>query len=207
LNIVILLLGFYQTYFKYKSTQHATSMHIELAPSQIRFTQDSISSKFQNGNNIYDLIDDIVYGVVTPSEIQRIRTFKLHNKYYSVDNRRLYVFREVEKHIRNFRITAKLIHYNEQHESKLTTTNDGVSIVVRGKKPNRSKPHGMEKQSAFSVIPEPRRITPTPVIPEPRRITPTPVIPEPRRITPTPVIPEPRRITPTPVIPEPRRVT
>uniref|UniRef100_A0A0L8HA22 Uncharacterized protein n=1 Tax=Octopus bimaculoides TaxID=37653 RepID=A0A0L8HA22_OCTBM len=109
-------------------------MYTILSPSEIRYTQDSISSCFQNGNDIEDLILDIINGQTRSDEIRTIRVFFNDGKYYSEDNRRLYVFKAVQELSEpNLTIKVKLTSYSDFQENKFTTRNGGFRIRVRRK--------------------------------------------------------------------------
>jgi len=69
----------------------------ELAPSEIRFMHDTIHPKFRNGKGVNQVIEDIYKGVTKIEDIPRIEVTKRNIKYYSLSNRRLYVFRVLQK--------------------------------------------------------------------------------------------------------------
>ncbi|CAI9723621.1 Hypothetical predicted protein [Octopus vulgaris] len=121
-------------------------MYITLSPSEIRYTQDSIASCFQNGNDIEDLILDIINGQTTPDKIRTIRVFFKDGKYYSEDNRRLYVLKTVQELSEPYlMITVKLTSYFDFEENKFTTTNDGLRIRVRRNRNDAKKPRNVKR--------------------------------------------------------------
>ncbi|XP_036358907.1 uncharacterized protein LOC118763415 isoform X2 [Octopus sinensis] len=121
-------------------------MYITLSPSEIRYTQDSIASCFQNGNDIEDLILDIINGQTTPDKIRTIRVFFKDGKYYSEDNRRLYVLKTVQELSEPYlMVTVKLTSYFDFEENKFTTTNDGLRIRVRRNRNDAKKPRNVKR--------------------------------------------------------------
>ncbi len=61
-------------------------------PNKIRFTQDSISSVFKNGNTLESTVNDLKSGKISPTDFPPIRIFEKGGEMYSLDNRRLNVF-------------------------------------------------------------------------------------------------------------------
>ncbi|MEV0642841.1 RHS repeat-associated core domain-containing protein [Streptomyces sp. NPDC050619] len=101
-----------------------------ISPAAVRFSQDSISAKFKDGRSVHDLANDLKSGHMAATDIPPIRVFQKDGKIYTLDNRRLYAFREAGVQIRFVRASPADV----QSESwKMTTRNDGASIVVRGK--------------------------------------------------------------------------
>ncbi|MEU1896242.1 hypothetical protein [Streptomyces pristinaespiralis] len=67
-----------------------------------RYTQDNVKGSYKDGRHIQDAIDDLVAGRISPNEIPPIRIFERDGKIYSLDNRRLYTFKQADKPV-NFR--------------------------------------------------------------------------------------------------------
>lgn len=103
-----------------------------LHPFQIRFTQNSIGHHFQDGNSCNNLIKDILEDKVDPDTITSIKVVKRDGKYYSLDNRRLYVFRAVNYAREDFEIEVDILEENIDYSSQYTTQNDGQDIHIRG---------------------------------------------------------------------------
>ncbi|MFJ8076993.1 RHS repeat domain-containing protein [Streptomyces sp. NPDC096176] len=102
-----------------------------MSPKAIRYTQDSIKGRYKDGKSVTDTIDDLVAGRVSPSEIPPIRIFERDGKIYSLDNRRLYTFKEANKPVNFRRATPDEIRHEAHPGNKFTTKNDGTSIHVR----------------------------------------------------------------------------
>jgi len=69
----------------------------KLAPSEIRFSQDSISNSFGDstyhaGQYIGETLDEIVRDPYTADLIPIISVFNIGGKWFTPDNRRLWVF-------------------------------------------------------------------------------------------------------------------
>jgi len=120
-------------------------MLIELAPSDIRFMQDSIYPSFYGGKRVNDVIEDIYSGRTSLNVLPRIEVTKRNNKYYSLDNRRLYLYRVLEK--RGFLSRVKVSLVSKWPEWKFTTENDGASVIVRGQK---TLPHHISDEEELS---------------------------------------------------------
>jgi RHS repeat-associated protein len=99
-------------------------------PKSIRFSQDSIKATFKDGRSVDDLIADLKSGKLTSDDVDPIRVFEKDGQQYTLDNRRLYAFQQANVPIRTVPATEDEIA-NEGW--KFTTTNDGVSIRVRGR--------------------------------------------------------------------------
>ncbi|VDI19865.1 Hypothetical predicted protein [Mytilus galloprovincialis] len=114
---------------------------MELRPSEIFYSQDSIMNRFRDstshGNTyIGETLDQLLLGHCNVNSIPTISVVKKYGKWYTSDNRRLWVFRKAEE--LGF---LKTIDVNETYyfnENKFTTKNDGTSIRVRGRTPGGS---------------------------------------------------------------------
>ncbi len=102
---------------------------VHINPEKIRFTQDSISSKFSNGNTLESTINGLKSGKISPNDFPPIRVFERDEKMYSLDNRRLEVFQKAGIDIPTIRATSQEI--KNELVRKFTTFNDGKSIIVR----------------------------------------------------------------------------
>jgi len=89
-------------------------------PFQVRFSQNSISSKFKNGNSVFDVskISD---------DIPAIRIVEKDGLIYTLDNRRLKLFQEANVPIKYEKLNA----IPKKEAFKFTTENFGTSIRVR----------------------------------------------------------------------------
>lgn len=65
-----------------------------LNPKQIRFTHETISNKFSSGNRLSEAIEDIKNGTLLVDDFPPIRVVFYKQLFWSLDNRRLYVFKE-----------------------------------------------------------------------------------------------------------------
>lgn len=104
-------------------------MVLELSPSEIRYSQNSMRSRFRNGNPIEETLRKLLSGKITVVDIPRIRVAEKDGKYYSMDNRRLYVFKRFEEK-KGTKIKVKCIETG-MDPGKFTTTNDGTSIRIK----------------------------------------------------------------------------
>lgn len=113
---------------------------MELRPSEIRFKQDSIKREFQNGKGVNDTALLLCTGSMSPNEFPSISVSKKDNKYYSFDNRRLYVFRVAEYHgaISHIKVRIAPSYRARFDDETFTTTDDGREVKVRY---DRTLPH------------------------------------------------------------------
>lgn len=106
-----------------------------LRPLEICFSQDSIGSTFGRCTShpyrpIGKTLDDILTGKINVNSIPNISVCNRNGKWFTADNRRLWVFQEAEKRGKFSEIYVQetsYINYN-----KFTTINNGESVDVRG---------------------------------------------------------------------------
>ncbi|XP_060599674.1 uncharacterized protein LOC132753251 [Ruditapes philippinarum] len=106
---------------------------IKFRPSEIRYSQSSISKQFSDGTDIGQLLDDIYFGRCFASDIPQIEILNLKGKWVSADNRRLWVFKQLE-------ILGKIDFINVKvsrkiYSRKLTSENGGNNVEIRGENP------------------------------------------------------------------------
>ena len=106
---------------------------IVLRPSDIRYTQNTISNKFIDGTLIGRLLDDIVIGRCFVSAIKMIEVKLVDGLWYSADNRRLWVFKQLEYLGHCPFITVKVIR--KINWEKCTSENGGRDVSIRGGEP------------------------------------------------------------------------
>jgi hypothetical protein len=98
-------------------------------PLSVRFSQSSISYRFRDGTTIDELAEALRTGVLRPNEIPPLRLFEREGVYYTLDNRRLEAFRRAGLPIPWRLATPEEV---EAEKWKLTTTNQGVNVKIRG---------------------------------------------------------------------------
>lgn len=107
---------------------------MRLAPSEIRYSQDSIRNKFTQypHQDIYigQTLDDLLLGDIRVRDIRTIRVMEKRERWYSADNRRLWVFKKLEKLGKCDEI--KVVEIYSIPDEKFTTENRGRSVDIRG---------------------------------------------------------------------------
>ena len=104
---------------------------LHLKPSEIRNSQNSISNAFDsNSRLIGQTLDDLIEERIDVSDIPVISAQKVGDKWVSADNRRLWVFKHLEKFGKCKTVPVKMVGYIPL--AKHTTTNDGMSVKIRG---------------------------------------------------------------------------
>lgn len=101
----------------------------KINPSEVRFSQSSIKATFKEGGSIDELAAGLRSGKISPESVPPIRVVEINGKLYTLDNRRLEAFRRAGVEIR-YRLATPEEAAKEGW--KFTTTNEGVSIRVRG---------------------------------------------------------------------------
>jgi hypothetical protein len=100
-------------------------------PKVIRYSQDSAGSTFKPP---YGSVDDFVQGLhsgkIDPTTIDPIRIFEKDGKIFTLDNRRLYSYKQVDINIPYQKFDA----VPKRELFKFTTTNEGTSITIRNGK-------------------------------------------------------------------------
>lgn len=108
---------------------------MELRPSEIRYSQDSIARNFGRSTGhplrpIGQTLDDILSGRCNVNSIPRISVVYRHGHWFTVDNRRLWVFQKAEERGKCDKILVYETSFID--DEKFTTTNEGRSVQVRG---------------------------------------------------------------------------
>ena len=107
---------------------------MQLKPSDILFSQETISNKFKirsshSGKLIGETLDDLCEGRCSINDIPIIGVMKRDEKWVTADNRRLWVFRELERLGKCEEIPVYQIYHIDPR--KLNSTNGGVNVRVR----------------------------------------------------------------------------
>eukprot|EP01084_Bolivina_argentea_P190990 328091_1 len=99
----------------------------EMKVSDIRFTQKSVNDTFSNGTPIKWTINMLKTGRIKPYEIPLIRVADYNGYYKSVDNRRLYCYKQCG--FKTIPVTF-MESATEEFRCKDQSTNDGLSVEV-----------------------------------------------------------------------------
>lgn len=103
---------------------------MELHPSEIRYSQDSIRYSFRGGKRIGETLDNICEQRTKIEEIPAMLVTRIDDRWVTWDNRRLWVFRHLERLGKCDKVPVIEVSYT--YTSKMTSSNEGVSVVVRG---------------------------------------------------------------------------
>ena len=99
-------------------------------PTTIRFTQNSIGSKFSDGRSVKALIDGLKSKKISPNDIPPIRTFVKDGLTFSLDNRRLFAASQAGVGVKTVSATSRELF--REFGRKFTTPNQGCIICIRG---------------------------------------------------------------------------
>lgn len=115
-----------------------------LRPINIKYTQDTIADTMHIENSegyvtkmpLGEVVDAVLSGEMNIDAIPKISVFCLRNTWYSLDNRRLWVFKKIQflyDHTKEkyFNITCLQKDLDFVNMSKVTTSNSGEDIFVR----------------------------------------------------------------------------
>lgn len=105
-------------------------------PANIQYTQIGISTTFgrpdiNRGRNIGETLDDLCDGVCTVGDIDPIRVFPHEGRWWSMDNRRLWVFKQFRAMGRCSEIPVKITTREKMDDDKFDA-NTGTDVCVRG---------------------------------------------------------------------------
>jgi RHS repeat-associated protein len=105
-------------------------------PKTIRYLQDDISSKFNDGGSVRQMIDDLKSGRLKPEDITPIRVFiDRDGNLTTLDHRRLYAHLQAGIPIQTVNANQTEIHH--EAPKKRSTKNNGESVTVRAGKRKR----------------------------------------------------------------------
>ena len=104
---------------------------MRLKPSEIFYSQDSISKKFNNGKTIYSTLDECRDNSFKVALIPNIRVCQKNERWYTLDNRRLWVFKRLEEERRITDIEVDTVSSSLLTAKKFSTKNGGVSVKIR----------------------------------------------------------------------------
>ncbi|XP_045203706.1 uncharacterized protein LOC123556791 [Mercenaria mercenaria] len=106
-------------------------MALQLKPSEIYYSQNSISCSFTHNNKLIgETLDDLCERRISISHIPPISVTLINGRWVSADNRRLWVFRQLEILGKCTRIPV--IQKENIRKSKQTSTCGGTDIRLRG---------------------------------------------------------------------------
>mmetsp|Transcript_108452 Transcript_108452/g.339265 ORF Transcript_108452/g.339265 Transcript_108452/m.339265 type:complete len:302 (+) Transcript_108452:34-939(+) len=102
--------------------------HEEMDPADIHYIQDSIANIFRCGRVVCDTMEKLRRKEISPNDISPIMVFEMRGRIHTSDNRRLWAFK-------NAGVTSvpvlRILQSNVDPD-KFTTTNNGLSIRMRG---------------------------------------------------------------------------
>jgi hypothetical protein len=100
-----------------------------MEPKEVRFSQRSVSFQFRDGSTIDDLAQGLQAGRILPSDVPPLRLVERNGLLFTLDNRRLEAFRRAGVNLPWRMATEEEIAADSW---KFTTTNQGISVRVRG---------------------------------------------------------------------------
>ncbi|XP_078484512.1 uncharacterized protein LOC100175021 isoform X2 [Ciona intestinalis] len=124
-------------------------------PSEIRFSQDSIHHKFcrrsgHSRDSVNETLDKILSWQLSATDLPRIDVAEKDGELYTLGNRRLYIFRVLELKGKLDTIPVHIV--SSFGQQRLTTINDGVSIVMRNGGGTRDHAHATPIPKAKEIV-------------------------------------------------------
>lgn len=121
-----------------------------LRPSEIYFTRNVLQPKFDNGMRLVETVSDIEHGDLLLGDIPCIEVVWYYEKssWYTLDNRRLWVFKELEKSGECVRIKAQRVEAIENIMDFPTK----LYKSARLKEENRTDSHSGKGRDGESII-------------------------------------------------------
>jgi len=119
-----------------------------LKPSEIFYSQRHISTRFglstaHRGEDIGDALDDLITGRLKVTSFPNIIATKRpgENKWYTIGNRRLWIFHHYEAYLRDrgqsLYINVDVEEYCSSYDRYFNSTNGGTSVTyIQGRSPN-----------------------------------------------------------------------
>lgn len=107
----------------------------QLYPSEILYSQGTISNRFDTKSahsdmTIGEVLDDIVDGRCRIDDIPMISVVRLNYRWVTRDNRRLWIFKQLERLGLCDKIRVR--QYSDIPSKKLNSSTDGQTVKVRG---------------------------------------------------------------------------
>ena len=99
-------------------------------PNSVRFSQDSISSNFKNGNSVSDTAAELRNGDVSADDFPPVRLVERDGNLYTLDNRRLAAFQQAGLPDVPYEMATS--EEAAAEDWKFTTETNGLSIEIRG---------------------------------------------------------------------------
>lgn len=113
---------------------HLKTSKIMMDPTHIRYTKDSIRSRFGDGKRVDDTKHALQSKEISPHRIPPINVFPWKGVVHTEDNRRLFVFKNAGLK----RVPVQLTTRENIDSRKFTTTNDGTDIFIRYRPKSRN---------------------------------------------------------------------
>ena len=101
--------------------------NLSLKPSDILYSQNSISNKFTNGLQIGEVLDDIMEDRLPISKLPTIEVKCIDGSYVSSDNRRLWILKQLERLGRVNEVNVKTTRWMSKQKSARTN-----NVKIRG---------------------------------------------------------------------------
>lgn len=106
---------------------------VRLFPSEIFYSQNSICNTFKDGSLLGEVLDNLCEGRMQKREFPKITVKRIQGKWITGDNRRLWVFRQLEKLHKCRRIPVEVIKHIPAE--KMTSKNGGRHVRIRAGSP------------------------------------------------------------------------
>lgn len=95
-------------------------MEFEIDPSAVYFTHSKIRKQFSgNGKLLSETLEEVLNGTTKVEAIPKIRVIFDGSRYYSMNNRRLWVYKELQKRGKLATVKVELRRAESKSEARL----------------------------------------------------------------------------------------
>lgn len=101
---------------------------MNLCPADIYYSQDTIRRHLGDGRTIFEILDECQDDPDAIDHIEMIRVCKVGHRWFSLDNRRLWIFKKLWQRGYLETLTVKVVHFIPDY--KLTTTSGGKYVQI-----------------------------------------------------------------------------
>jgi len=123
-----------------------------LHPDHIYYTQETIRDVFQNGIPLIETLEQLRSASITVNDIPPIKVLEYEGKWWTIDNRRLWVFREYGQVIPVEKVNEE--YKGHVFYKRKNTQTKGKSILFCGTKRNPLLPQTIHMFPELCIITE-----------------------------------------------------
>ncbi|CAE6970440.1 CIPK25 [Symbiodinium sp. CCMP2592] len=112
-------------------SERAPGSELFIAPCDLFFCQDTISSKFRSGVSIRETLDQLLSREIRKRDVEMMRITIHEGRPYCLSNRRLALYRLLQLAARCRRVKVHIVTPGAEFHRKFTTKCQGEKVVIR----------------------------------------------------------------------------